>query len=166
MKENELLALIRSEITALKNTVNSNKTANTGSLSRYLNVESRTSEEGEEIVDESTLGKIPKFIKDELDKKFNTEEPKGTVIVFYTDELKKLFNNDESIGSYGSVIVLMNDNHKILNDKLDTIINKLNSIDDSSQLSTISNKLDSIETSISDLQDSVNQLIDNSESTT
>ena len=169
MEQSEILQLIRSELTALKNASIVNKNTNSRSLDNYFKIESRNTEEGE-VINEDTLGKIPKYIKNELDKKFNVKEPKGDVIVFYIDEIKKLFNDKED-EALGSVIVLLNNNHNKLIEKLDAIDKKLTSVEakvnslDTSAISSISNSIDTMITKIDDLQDTVNQLVDNNQTT-
>ena len=62
MEQSEILQLIRSELTALKNASIVNKNTNSRSLDNYFKIESRNTEEGE-VINEDTLGKIPKYIK-------------------------------------------------------------------------------------------------------
>lgn len=133
MKDSEILALIRSEITSLRNASTIAKTANSRSLDNYFKVESRSTEEGE-VVDETTLGKIPKFIKYELDK---------------------YFENDTDNEKYGTFVILLNDNHKEIIDKLEVLENKLDTLDNIVQtLSSLTDKVDSIQSDVTELLES------------
>lgn len=157
MKESEIIQLIRSEITALKNASIVNKTTNIRSLDNYFRIESRATEEGE-VINDDTLGKIPKYIKNELDKRFSIDNPKGEVLVFYADELNKLFNDKEG-EEVGSVIILLKNNHNEIIEKLTAIENKLNELD-TSKLDSISNSVSNLVDSFIDFGDSINSKLD------